>query len=454
MVIATEKGVYEYDSETDSFKRSPYFNEIFGDNSVRFLKDDPSGNIWFIQEKNIGVVDFSKLKPTLIYLPELQGKMLSGFESIFPFDDNNVFVGGEKGFYHINFEKYRENNPPLNAFIRQVVSSGRKDSVLFGGYGATINEPVRQPEGSTPILSYQNSSFHFEYSSPLYAQAANLEYSYQLSGFDKTWSQWSKKTEKDYTGLPPGDYTFQVKVRNNLMGESQAASYGFSVLPPWYRSLVARVFYVLATVWLLYILYRKQKRKLVIERKKHIEEQQRLAYLHQLEMEKSEKELVKLKNDKLETEIEFKNSELATTAMHLVQKGELLIKIKDELQHLTKVSKDKADAPDVKKLIRILNEEDKLQEEWEQFSVHFDKVHSDFLVTLKEKYPALRSHELKLCAYLRMNLSSKEIAQLMSISVRGVEISRYRLRKKLQLPTETNLFQFLFDIQKNNLGNA
>jgi DNA-binding CsgD family transcriptional regulator len=138
--------------------------------------------------------------------------------------------------------------------------------------------------------------------------------------------------------------------------------------------------------------------------------------------------------------------------MHLVQKEEFLLKIKDELQHLNKPGNDKADAADLKKILRILSEEEKLNEEWEQFSVHFNKVHSDFLIRLKEKYPTLKPHELKLCAYLRMNLSSKEIAQLRSISVRGVEISRYRLRKKFELPTETNLFQFLFDLQRDNLN--
>ena len=190
--------------------------------------------------------------------------------------------------------------------------------------------------------------------------------------------------------------------------------------------------------------------KLLRERQKHKEEQQRLAYMHQLELEKSEKELMKLKNEKLETEIEFKNTELASTAMHLVQKEEFLLKIKEELHHLNNNGKEKADGAELKKILRILSEEEKLNEEWEQFSVHFDKVHGDFLIRLKEKYPSLKPHELKLCAYLRMNLSSKEIARLMSISVRGVEISRYRLRKKLEIPTETNLFQFLFDLQRND----
>jgi DNA-binding CsgD family transcriptional regulator len=92
-------------------------------------------------------------------------------------------------------------------------------------------------------------------------------------------------------------------------------------------------------------------------------------------------------------------------------------------------------------MLRILGEENKMDKDWEQFAVHFDKVHSDFLQILKAAYPVLSSHELKLCAYLRMNLSSKEIAQLENISVRGVEISRYRLRKKLKIPTEINLIR-------------
>ncbi|RYY30335.1 MAG: transcriptional regulator [Chitinophagaceae bacterium] len=451
VLIATEKGIYEYDKVNDRFQPSPLFRDIFAEQGVRYLKDDALGNIWFVQEKNIGVVDFSDLKPRLIYLPELQGKILSGFENVYPVDEHNIFVGGEKGFYHINYEKYKQSNRPLNVYIRKIMSAGKEDTLLFGGYAADFSAAVLQTSDNIPSVAYDNSSLHIEYAAPLFEQTANLEYSYVLEGFDNGWSAWSKKTEKDYTSLPPGRYDFKVKVRNNLMGESQPAVYSFVVVPPWYQTTSARILYALMGVMLVAVLYQKHRKKLRQEREKHIQEQKQLAYLHQLEMEKSEKELMRLKNEKLESEIEYKNSELATTAMHLVQKGELLIKVKDELQHINKSGMDKSDSPEVKKLLKILNEEEKLNEEWEQFSVHFDKVHSDLLVTLKEKYPALRGHELKLCAYLRMNLSSKEIAQLMSISVRGVEISRYRLRKKLQIPTETNLFQFLFDLQRDNL---
>jgi DNA-binding CsgD family transcriptional regulator len=181
---------------------------------------------------------------------------------------------------------------------------------------------------------------------------------------------------------------------------------------------------------------------------KHEEEQKQLQYLHQLEMEKNEKEIVKLRNEKLEAEIQHKNNELASVAMHLVQKGELLGKVKDQMVKLKNAPGTEKDADDFKKIIRVISEEDKIDKQWQQFAKHFDTVHSDFLTILKSKYPNLSANELKLSAYLRMNLSTKEIAQLMNISVRGVEISRYRLRKKLEIPTEMNLFNFLLNLQE------
>jgi DNA-binding CsgD family transcriptional regulator len=192
-------------------------------------------------------------------------------------------------------------------------------------------------------------------------------------------------------------------------------------------------------------------KKFLVQREKYEDEQKQLQYLHQLELEKNEKEIVKLRNEKLEAEIEHKNSELATSAMHLVQKREMLEKIRDNMNGLLKKIDNEQVAAEFKKLLKVLVEDNKIDDTWEHFAHHFDKVHTDFLVVLKNRYPNLTASELKLCAYLRMNLSSKEIAQLLNISVRGVEIGRYRLRKKLGLPKETNLFEFLLNEQALNV---
>jgi len=443
VLIATEKGIFEYNEEKDHFEMSPYYKNIYGDKSVRYLKEDVQGNIWFVQDKSIGVIDLSGKKPAIVYIPELKGNILSGFENVYSYDKFNTFIGGQKGFYQINFEKYKENISPLKIFIRNVKIKGDVDSVLFGGYHGDINEEQSLSNLGNTKVKYQLNSFHFEYVSPLYEQQINLEYSYRLKGFDKAWSDWSKKTEKDYTNLPAGNFTFEVKARNNLNNESPITSYTFEVLPPWYLNIWSIGIYGLLLFVLLYYFYKLQAKKYS---KRYQEQQKELELKHQIELEKTEKELIQLKNEKLETEIEFKNSELASSAMNLVQKKEFILKIKETLQHLNKNEKESMDSQDLKKLLRSLSEEEKLNDEWEQFSIHFNNVHGDFLIKLSEKYPSLKAHELKLCAYLRMNLTSKEIAQLMSISVRGVEISRYRLRKKLNIPTETNLFQFLFEI--------
>ncbi len=196
----------------------------------------------------------------------------------------------------------------------------------------------------------------------------------------------------------------------------------------------------------VYLLYRWQRNKFLVQQEKYEEEQKRLSYILELERNKAESELNTLNNEKLEAEINFKNAELASSAMHLVKKGELLQKVKNEITHVMKGLDNQQAIAELKKMIKSLGEDDNMDKEWEHFSKHFDKVQSDFLLVLKEKHPTITGNELKLSAYLRMNLSTKEIAQLMNISVRGVEIGRYRLRKKLQVPTEISLFDYLIKI--------
>jgi DNA-binding CsgD family transcriptional regulator len=200
----------------------------------------------------------------------------------------------------------------------------------------------------------------------------------------------------------------------------------------------------------LYALYKWQNKKFKQQQTKYEAEQKRLLYIHELELNRTESELVALRNEKLEAEINFKNAELAASAMHLVKKGELMAKSKIELTQVMKGLDNPQAIGELKKMIKTLSDDDNMDKEWENFAKHFDTVHSDFLVALKETHSAITPNELKLCAYLRMNLSTKEIAQLMNISVRGVEISRYRLRKKLQLASETNLFDYLISIQSKS----
>ncbi len=132
--------------------------------------------------------------------------------------------------------------------------------------------------------------------------------------------------------------------------------------------------------------------------------------------------------------------------MHLVQKNEMLVTISETLRQVLEQSTSAAVKKDLRQVLNLLNFDQKLDEDWEQFAQYFDQVHVNFLGRVREKFPKLSQNDYKLCAYLRMNLSTKEIASLMNISVRGVEASRYRLRKRLELPNETNLNEFIMQL--------
>ena len=462
IIFTSPKGIFEYDHKTDDFVPSTFLRNIFGNISVEYLKEDSDGNIWFAENKRLGVVDFSQKEPQIIHFPELNNKIMAGgFEYVYPYDRNNVFVAGEEGFYLINYEQYRTGKENIPLLLANVKISNKKDSTIFGGYlsETSINDLFNK---EVPEIKYRWNSIHFEYSSSLYGKRSSIEYSYYMEGFDKNWSAWSKRTEKEYPYLSPGTYTFKVKARTHEAEESATLSYQFTVLPPWYKTTWMYIVYAVLALIVLYIVHRLQRKKFTRQHRKHEEErkkleylnklqkekfeeeQKQLTYLHQLELERNENEIIRLRNEKLESEIQLKNTELASTTLNLIQKGEMLVKVKEEFVRMKKVSEVDKESEDYKKILKMLGE-DKMKKNWEQFAVHFDKVHSDFLVSIKAAYTNLTPSELKLCAYLRLSLSSKEIAQIMNITIKSVELGRHRLRKKLGIDPHVNLFNFLLN---------
>ncbi len=447
VVFATPKGIYEYNAAANAFAPSSFLGPIFQKMDIRYLKEDDEGDIWFCSGKKIGVVTFNRPgKNTfkITYFPELTGQILSGFENIYPYNKENIFISSERGIIHLNYLKYAANEFQLKVLLGNVIAIGKTDSLIFGGYyNQNPKNMFIQKDKDIYHLPKKYNSFHFEYSSPNYGLQKNIEYSYQLKGYDYKWSDWSPKTEKDYTNLSEGKYTFFVKAHDNLGHESDVISYTFYVNAPWYNTMWAYLGYFILFILLVYLLFKLQERKLNIQQIKFEQEQKRLEELHHLKLEKREKEIIKLQNEKLENEVKFKNHELTSATMHLVERDSALVKVKGELEKLYKKT---GNNHDIKKTLLLLKEVEQNHSSWEQFASHYNEVNNDFLRKLKKKYPALSNTDIKVCTYLKLNLSTKEIAQLMNISVRGVEISRYRLRKKLEIPSGVTLNDFLGNV--------
>lgn len=444
-VVATEKGIYEYEVKTDTFKPSLLFQKELRHLPLQYLKEDQEDRVWFVTNKKVGVIEQVKAQPgsyTLTYLSELNEKVVAGFESIYVLNEENVFIGGSKGIFHLNYKNYKASQSKSTVLLGLVKSIGKKDSILFGGYFMQQNKVAdNQDLGSIAKLPYPQNSLHFEYSSTRYDQESNIQYSYQLEGFDSGWSQWTAKSEKDYTNLPAGKYTFKVKARNSLGNESAVVTYEFRILPAWYQSMVAYFIYCLLVVLTVYLVFRWQKLK-------HQQEQENLSYLHQLEVDRNEKEITNLQNEKLEADMDFKNRELATMTMNLVQRGEVLSRIKEVISSMVKKHDVIDSSQSFRHLLRLIREVEKGDDHKTHFNMHFNNVNEDFFNTLKDLFPEITPNELKLCAYLKLNLSTKEIAQLMNITIKAVEVARYRLRKKLNIRHEINLYDFLMQLSR------
>lgn len=446
IILTTDKGIFEYNETERDFVRSTWYEKLFGKLPVSYIREDGQGNIWFCRDRKVGIIDQSGNEPKTIFIPEIDDRiMANGFENITIIDSNNVLIAAERGFFHINYAQYKKSKHPLRVLIRKVQSTLQTDGLIYGGHNIATFEPS---------IKHKHNSLHFECSSALFGQEQNTEYSYYLEGFDKDWSPWSRKTEKDYTNLPAGHYVFKVKCRNNFDNESPISSYSFTILPPWYQTWWAYTLYAIAFFSLIYLFYKRQQRKykrlqqikLQEQQRKYDEEQKQLQLQHEIEIRESEKQIIELKNEKLQAEVEHKNSELASSAMNLVRKKEMLSKLKEDLVDYKQHTESDKAGKELQKILRTIDKELDHNEEWEQFAVHFDSVHTNYLKKLKEYCPDLTASELKLAAYLRLSLSTKEIAQLMNISIRGVETSRYRLRKKLGLANEVNLFDFLIRV--------
>lgn len=440
ILFATAKGLYEFNPQTNRFSPSGFLSSVFGSMKIQYLTEDKEGNIWFCNEKGTGVIHFFPAdaisNPSVTYFPELAGQLLSKFENIYPYNRENVFIGSEKGLIHLDYKRYAATQPNVTVRLGMVKYTGKSDSTIFGGYQDARSGEMR-PLPSTV------KAFHFEYSSPSYSSQKNIEYSYQLEGYDNDWSSWDTKTEKDYTNLSNGKYTFKVKARDNQHNESAVVAYSFVIKAPWYKTIWAILGYISLLAGLVLLIQKHQKNKLLLQQQKFEEEQKRLKYIHHLELEKNEKEIIKLQNEKLAQEILLKKKELANTSMHLMEKAETLTKIKEKVSRLNTEARS---GNDIKSITDLIKDTEKINANWEAFAAHFDELNDGFLNKLKKQYPQLTNTDLKMCTYIKLNLTTKEVSQLLNITVRGVEVSRYRIRKKIGLQTEQSLSNFLNQI--------
>jgi len=428
---ANKNGIFKYDDVSHNFQKDSILSSIFENDdytSGRLVVDDV-GYLWAFTNSYINYVTKEKLngdfKVQRIAIPQSLRNEMKGYENISHLTGKNYLLGTSNGYITIDLAEIHNKEYTIKI-----------NSVTNASLAGNIRKIALKREEEQEFNANENY-LAFMYSIPAYNKYEVAEYSYQLEGLYDEWSEWSTKSDVSFENLPHGSYKFKVKARINNQITANTAVYPFLINRPWYLSNVAIAIYLILTILLFTTINGFYKRYYRKQRERLLEKKTRELALKELE---AQKEIIQLKNTQLKNDIESKNRELAIATMNMIKKNETLNSIKQELQ------KQKTETQNVKPVIRLIDKNINNAEDWKFFEEAFNHADKDFFKKVKELHPQLTANDLRLCAYLRLNLSSKEIAPLLNISVRSVEIKRYRLRKKISLAREINLNDYFLNL--------
>ena len=424
---SSRNGIFAYNDKTSDFEKRDNLSSIFReDKYISGKLVNTADKLWAFTKNYLWIITPEKLGNSYriekISIPQEIRSELEGYENITSYNNEQYIFGTSSGYLIIDPDKN-----PITEFeisIHQVLATSFSE-----------NPRLLSLQNNQEFEASQNN-ITFKYHVPEYQKYLITEYQYKLEGRHESWSNWSFDSGVSFKNLAHGDYSFKVRAKTNNAYSKNVAQYDFTIKRPWHLSYTALVIYTLLgfiTILLINWFYKRHYR---IQRERILEKTTNELQLKELA---AQKEIIQLKNEKLNQDIESRNRELAVSTMNMIRKNTLLNQIKDKLSKEYELQNNSS-------VIKLINNSINTQEEWKFFEEAFNHADKDFFKKLKELHPELTPNDLRLCVYLRLNLSSKEIAPLLNISPRSVEIKRYRLRKKIGLDRETNLNDYFIQL--------
>jgi len=313
VTIGTKNGFWKYSYPDNNFiidKSIADFNS-----STYFFNQDKKGDIWIsaLNDENKWVICYEKQANGSYIKNAIPFKRLPNqlYDVIFHDENEITWLGSASGLYSYDNKVQVDYSTPFNTLVRKVITKG--DSILFYGTNFEINSngdtipSLKQPNEYIPELDYFYNDLTFQYASPYFIEEKLTEYAYQLVGYNKSWSKWNMETKAVFTNLSEGEYIFKAKAKNIYGYESSIAEYKFIIAPPWYRTIIAYVIYIVLGIIFLIIVVKLYTRKL--EHEKIILEgivQERTAEIrHQNDILKEQKEEIFKQKEEITASITY-----------------------------------------------------------------------------------------------------------------------------------------------------
>lgn len=448
IIASTENGFYYFNKKSDVFVKSDWLNRLFQQPKfVSNLYTDASNNIWSVASSNImiGLKQHNSIyEVDSVSFVYLKNKLLPSFEHVSFLPHNKALIATENGFSLYDKSRTIKKGEHSKLAFKSIYITGFKDSLLSGFLDY-------QSDNAKQSISYKCNSLRFEFVCSEFTSENSSLYSVKLENYDNKWSAFSNSRTKEYAKIPPGDYIFKVKAKNPFNRKIQTIEYAFTIRPPWYNGFVAKVVYFMFILLAVYLAVRFIKhRSLIAARKMELKKEKELKEQEEqflFEAKEKEKEIIALRNKQLEHELRHKSQDLANSTMNVIRKNEILLEMIKHLNTINDQINENKEPKSITKQILVLQKEinNNIENDnnWLKFQENFDLVYENYLTRLSDAFPSLTQNDKKICAYLRMDLSSKDIAPLVNTTYQSVEMTRYRLRKKLNLDRSVNLSDFL-----------
>ena len=404
---------YTYNRLTDKLEKNSQFQEAFSGIADIIPVDESN----FIVVKNNQLYCITQLANTFYWklIPEKYYKGRLILENMRAYKSGNVlYINLDDGFLAYNLK----TDKPLDLHLK--AEAFYQGNLITDNSKISYNQPVE----------INVTSGYYGFSRP--------ELFYRLN--NETGYLPLKNGNVILNNLGSGRQQIEVFHHNGLKYVSLLKS-DFTVSKPWYFSVYMIIAYLLLIGCIFFLYYRwnhvryRQKIRLNEEELRH------RTQIMELEME-AENKLRQEQHERhmLEAEVQNKASEVAGKSLSIAKHSEMIESIQDVLDAESNTEQLKS------KIRKIIKTNSINKNEWQSFEKNLLKSHEEFVARLTGKFPELTPKDIKLSIYLKMNLSSKEIAPLMNISYRGVELHRYRLRKKLLVTQEESLYKFMISI--------
>lgn len=297
---------------------------------------------------------------------------------------------------------------------------------------------VLRPENNEPVESRGNISFRLTY--PSYNFRAP-KFLYVLDGPEKIVTT-TDVAEADYVGLRHGDYIFSASLIDDDGKEIAHTDYHFTVPRPRYLSPLAMSGYILALGGIV-VAFSKLYTRRQMKRQHRAHEIERVA--QNVKILEQERIISEQQKQLLQNELDLKSKELASMALEAGYKDQVIENLRETITGQRR--KGQLNSREINNLIKTINSNIDKREFWEIFQNNFDLIHENFFRNLRQRFPELTPTDLKFCALMRLNMSTKDIASFTHLTIRGVETARYRIRRKLNLDSKDSIVQFLIDFK-------